>query len=105
MSPLRMIYLALAIWGAAQPVFYFVVWIADNGFGLPGLFVAWKVFAANTGLIATMNVAVFALGVFVIAETAVRRNWDALIVLPATALFGPNLGLPLYLFLRSRPVR
>jgi uncharacterized protein DUF2834 len=104
MSPLRMIYLALAIWGAAQPMFYFVPWIADNGFDIRGLFAAWQIFATNTGLMMTLNVAVIALGVFVIAETAVRRNWSVLIVFPVTFLIGINCGLPLYLFLRTRPV-
>jgi len=104
MSPLRIIYLVLAIWGAVQPLFYFVPWIADNGFDIRGLFVAWKIFAVNTGLMAALNVAGFALVIFVIAEVSVRRNWSALLVLPVIVLVGLNCGLPLYLFLRTRPV-
>ena len=41
---------------------------------------------------------------WIVAEVAVRRNWSALWAIPATALFGPGCGLPLYLFLRTRPV-
>jgi Protein of unknown function DUF2834 len=104
MSLLRIIYLVLAIWGAAQPMFYLVPWVMSNGFEIRGLFVAWQIFAANTGMMLTLNIAVIALSVFVIAETAVRRNWGALVVLPVTFLIGLNCGLPLYLFLRSRPV-
>ena len=63
MSILRMIYLALAVWGAVT------------------------------------------LTVWVIAEVAVRRNWLALIAIPATFGIGVSCGLPLYLFLRSAPVK
>ena len=35
---------------------------------------------------------------------AVRRNWSALVAIPATFLIGVSCGLPLYLFLRTRPV-
>jgi hypothetical protein len=34
----------------------------------------------------------------------VRRNWVALICIPATYMIGVSCALPLYLFLRSRPV-
>lgn len=104
MSPLRIIYLVLAIWGAVQPMFYLVPWVMDNGFDIRGMFVAWKIFAANTGMMLVLDIAIIALSVFVIAETSVRRNWGALVVLPVTFLVGLNCGLPLYLFLRSRPV-
>lgn len=37
------------------------------------------------------------------AETSVRRNWEAFLTLPGLIL-GIGCALPLYLFLRSRPV-
>jgi len=45
------------------------------------------------------------LTVWIIAEVSVRRNWRALIAIPATFCIGVSCGLPLYLFLRSAPVR
>ena len=42
--------------------------------------------------------------VFIVSEVSVRRNWIALIAIPATFGVGVSFGLPLYLFLRSRPV-
>jgi len=49
-------------------------------------------------------IAGIALTVWVVAETTVRRNWLALIVLPVTLGIGISCGLPLYLYLRTRPV-
>lgn len=104
MSPLRMIYLGLAIWGAVQPMYHLILWIQANGTDFWLLVAAWKANAASTGLFWDLFIAAIALSVFVIAEVAVRRNWIALIAIPATFLVGISFGLPLYLFLRTRPV-
>ncbi|MDX2483854.1 MAG: DUF2834 domain-containing protein [Pseudodonghicola sp.] len=104
MSPLRMIYLALAIWGAVHPMVHFATWFGENGFDLPGMVTAWTANAASRGLMWDLILAAIALTVFVIAEVAVRRNWIALVAIPATLCIGVSCGLPLYLFLRSRPV-
>ena len=42
--------------------------------------------------------------VWAVAETLVRKNWIALVAIPATLFVGVSFGLPLYLFLRTRPV-
>ncbi|TMM51578.1 DUF2834 domain-containing protein [Sulfitobacter sabulilitoris] len=102
MSPLRMIYLALAIWGAIHPMYYFVTWFAANGVSLPGMVAAWHVNAASSGLVWDLTIAAVTLTVWILAEVAVRRNWLALIAIPATFGIGVSCGLPLYLFLRSR---
>ena len=34
MSVLRIIYLALAIWGAIHPMYYFVGWFQENGWSI-----------------------------------------------------------------------
>lgn len=104
MSPLRMIYLALAIWGAIHPMYYFVQWFAMNGLDLNGMIDAWHVNAASSGLVWDLTISAIALTVFVVAEVWVRRNWIALIAIPATFCIGVSCGLPLYLFLRTRPV-
>ena len=104
MSPLRMLYLALAVWGAVHPMIHFGAWFAENGFDLVGLGAAWHANAATSGLVWDLTIAAIALTVFVLAEVAVRRNWSALWALPATWLIGVSCGLPLYLFLRSRKI-
>lgn len=104
MSPLRVIYLALAIWGAVHPMYYFMQWFSENGFDLAGMVEAWHANAASSGLVWDLTIAAVTLTVFIIAEVAVRRNWLGLIAIPATFCIGVSCGLPLYLFLRTRPV-
>ncbi|MFT7594541.1 MAG: putative membrane protein YczE [Paracoccaceae bacterium] len=104
MSPLRMIYLGLAIWGAVHPMAHMARWYQATGGGLGQMFAAWQVNAASSAMLWDLTIAAIALTVFVIAEVAVRRNWIALIAIPATFLIGLSCGLPLYLFLRTRPV-
>ena len=104
MSPPRMIYLALAVWGAIHPMFYFVQWFTSNGFDIMGMVDAWHINAATSGLVWDLTIAFIALTVWIVAEVAVRRNWIALIAIPATICIGVSCGLPLYLFLRTRPV-
>ena len=105
MSVLRSIYLALAVWGAVHPMVWFVIHMRDTGTGLTGLIDAWYVNAATTGLTWDLTIAAFTLTLWVLAETWVRKNWLALLAIPATFCIGVSCGLPLYLFLRSAPVR
>ncbi len=102
MTPLRIVWLALALWGAVHPMYWFVRHMSETGTGLGGLIDAWYVNASTTGLTWDLTIAAVTLTVWIVAETAVRRNWEALI---ATFCIGVSCGLPLYLFLRSRPVR
>lgn len=102
MSPLRMIYLALAIWGAIHPMYYFVTYMRETGTGLGGLIDAWYVNASTHGLVWDLTIAAIALTVWIIAETIVRKNWLGLVAIPATYCIGVSCGLPLYLFLRTR---
>lgn len=104
MSPLRMVYLVLALWGALHPMWYLVPWLVENGVDLQGLVAAWQANAAATGLFWDLVIAAVALTIWILAEVAVRRNWSALWAIPATFLIGVSCGLPLYLFLRTRPV-
>jgi len=104
MSLLRMIYLGLAIWGAIHPMYYFITWFNENGYDLMAMVDAWHVNTASSGLVWDLTIAAVALTVFIVSETFVRRNWIALVAIPATFCIGVSCGLPLYLFLRSRPV-
>lgn len=105
MTPLRIVWLALALWGAVHPMYWFLRHMSETGTGLGGLIDAWYVSASTTGLTWDLTIAAIALTVWIVAETAVRRNWEALIAIPATFCIGVSCGLPLYLFLRARPVR
>ena len=104
MSPLRMIYLALAVWGAVHPMFFYVTYMRDTGTGFSGLMDAWVANASTTGLAWSLMIAAIAVTVWAIAETCVRKNWSALLAIPATWGIGVSCGLPLYLFLRTRGV-
>ena len=104
MSVLRMIYLALAVWGAIHPMSWFIAWFNENGYSLAGMVEAWHVNAATSGLVWDLTIAAIALTIWICAETWVRKNWIALVAIPATFCIGVSCGLPLYLFLRTRPV-
>lgn len=104
MSVLRMIYLALAVWGAVHPMSWFLAWFSEHGYSLAGMVEAWHANAATSGLVWDLTIAAVALTVWIIAEVWVRKNWTALIAIPATFCIGVSCGLPLYLFLRTRPV-
>ena len=105
MSILRMIYLALAVWGAIHPMTYFVQWFQANTWDIMAMVDAWHVNTATSGLVWDLTIAAIALTIWIIAEVAVRRNWAALIAVPATFCIGVSCGLPLYLFMRTAPIR
>ncbi len=102
MSVLRLIFLALAIWGAVHPMSWFLAWFGENGYDLGAMVAAWKVNAATTGLFWDLTIAAVALTVWILAEAVPRRRWLDLLAIPATFCIGVSCGLPLYLFLRLR---
>lgn len=104
MTPLRWAYLGLAIWGAVHPMIYFVRWFNTHGWDLGRMIDAWFVNDASSGLVWDLTIAAIALTLWILAETLVRRNYEALLAIPATFCIGVSCGLPLFLFLRSRPV-
>jgi hypothetical protein len=104
MTPMRWIYLALAIWGAIHPMYYFMSYLAANEWSFGALIDAWYVNDSTTGLTWDLTIAAVSLTIWIIAEVVVRRNWVALIAIPATYCIGVSCGLPLYLFLRSKPI-
>lgn len=100
---MRLVYLALAIWGAIHPMYWFVTYMHETDTGLSGLIDAWYVNASTTGLTWDLTIAAIALTVWIIAETVRSRAWVNLVAIPATFCIGVSCGLPLYLWLRSRP--
>ena len=103
MSPVRILYLALAIVGAVMPMRYFIRWFNENAWSLSEMITAWHVNDATRGLVWDLSIAAIALSAFIIAEVSVRRDYWLLICIPATFGVGVSFGLPLYLFLRSKP--
>ncbi|SDI15263.1 DUF2834 domain-containing protein [Salipiger marinus] len=103
MIRLRHLWLALAVWGAVHPLWHLGGFLSGGGqlADLPGL---WTANAAVTALSWDLMIAASVLSLWCLSEVAVRRNWSALLALPATWLVGVSFGLPLYLWLRSRPV-
>lgn len=103
MSLLRILFLVLAIWGTIHPMAYFLQWFGEHGFDLGAMVQAWHVNSATSGLVWDLTIAAIALTVFIVVETVTRRDWAGLVAIPATFCIGVSCGLPLYLFLRSRP--
>ncbi|MGR3363072.1 MAG: DUF2834 domain-containing protein [Maritimibacter harenae] len=104
MSKLRLLYLALAVVGAIWPMWHFMTYLTSDGASLSGLFAQWTQGPAVTGMAIDLMIAGATLTIWIIAETAVRRNWSALWAIPAALFIGVSCGFPLYLFLRTRPV-
>ena len=97
---MRLVWLALAVWGAIHPMRWFLDWFADNGLSVSGLIAAWHVNAATSGLVWDLTIAAVSLTVWVGVESWRTANWRGLLAVPATFLIGVSCGLPLYLFLR-----
>ena len=85
-------------------MYYFVQWFLAEGWSLSKMVDAWHVNTASSGLVWDLTIAAVTLTIWIIAEVAVRRNWLALVAIPATFCIGVSCGLPLYLFLRAKPV-
>ncbi|MDS9466269.1 DUF2834 domain-containing protein [Paracoccus sp. MBLB3053] len=83
LTPLRLIWLAIALLG--------------------GVMALWRGEVLWHGARGTEMVAQVALGLWCMVETMVRRNWAAFLTYPALAL-GIGCALPLYLFIRSRRI-
>lgn len=99
---MRYVFLALAVWGAVHPMYYFAAWFGANGFDLMGMVDAWHANAATSGLVWDLTIAAVALTLWVVFEAWQRRDWMRLLAIPATFCIGVSCGLPLYLYLRMR---
>ncbi len=89
MSALRKTYLILAIIGAVAPLVLVSGWRPAQAFFAPD----WSAL-----------IALLALVVFAGYECVARKNYLPLLALPIATLIGLGAGLPLYLFLRSKPL-
>ena len=99
-----MIYLALACLGTIVPMLAYFPWMQENSAGVGELIAAWKANGATTGLYYDLLISALALNVWIIAETYIRKDYWVLLCVPAIYLIGVSCALPLFLFLRTRPV-
>ena len=104
MSALRITYLALAVIGAIFPMWHLIGYLFSEGGSLFGMLALWTENSAVTALSFDLLISGTVLIIWIIAETLVRKNWIAFVAIPATFVIGVSCGLPLYLFLRTRPV-
>lgn len=99
---MRLLWLALALWGAVHPMSWFLDWFGEHGFSLSGMIEAWHANAATSGLVWDLTVAAVALTLWVVTDCVRTRHWRGLWAIPATWTIGVGCGLPLYLFLRRQ---
>ena len=97
---MRWLFAALAVWGTVHPMYWFMSYMAANGWSLAALIDAWYVNDSTTGLTWDLTIAAIALTVWVLIEAVERRHWLGLIAIPATFCIGVSCGLPFYIFLR-----
>ncbi len=100
MSRLRIAYLVLTLAGLLLPLGCFLAIPAQGG-----LIHGWFIRLYGTGPAGAEAISIAALSIWAMAETLVRRNWIALLAIPAGLLFGLSCGLPLYLLIRSARIR
>jgi len=99
---MRWLFLALAVWGAVHPMYYFVSWFMENGWSIMAMVDAWHANDAASGLVWDLTIAAVTLTIWIVVEVARTRDWIRLLAVPATFCIGVSCGLPLYLFFRSR---
>ncbi|MGB3407270.1 MAG: DUF2834 domain-containing protein [Jannaschia sp.] len=102
MTPFRILLLILCVLGVVLPMRYFLPWLSANDWSLGAMVEAWHANDASSGLVWDLTVAAITLTVWIVAECVKKRDWLGLVAIPATYFVGVSLGLPLYLFLRSR---
>ncbi|MEC9342683.1 MAG: DUF2834 domain-containing protein [Pseudomonadota bacterium] len=99
---MRNVLIGLAIVGTVVPWMFFSRFIGENGLDLVG-FVA-QPFAANAsaGFAADLIISAIVFLVWSSADARQRRVRNWWITIPAVALVGLSLALPLYLLMRER---
>ena len=100
---MRYVWLALAVWGTIHPMYYFVAWFNANTWDIMAMVDAWHANAATSGLVWDLTIAAVTLTIWAIYEAFSRKNYLSLLAVTATFMIGVSCGLPLYLYLRSRP--
>lgn len=104
MSALRAAYLILALLGATLPMRHFLALLASLDWSVGAMIDAWFAVPAATGLAWDLTIAAGALVLWILVECRARDDKLSLLAVPVTFCIGVGCALPLYLFLRSRPM-
>ena len=105
MSVVRIIYLLFLVLGIVMPLPHYWAWFEQNPGGIASFLDAASVNHASAAMAMSLFVTGVVTTVFASAECIARRDRIGWIAVPVTVFLGPSVGLPLYLFLRSRQVR
>ncbi|MEX0970573.1 MAG: DUF2834 domain-containing protein [Paracoccaceae bacterium] len=104
MTHSRTVFLVLALVGAAGPLYFMFGFMQVNGFSFGGVFNAWGANMATRGLMVNMLLSCLVLTVWAVLEAPARRDYLPLVAIPVAFYVGFSCGLPLYLYLRARPL-
>ena len=101
----RTIFLGLTVAALAFPVRRMVLWVSDHGLDVDLLVADLTASDPARSVTGAVLIASAALIVFIIGEATIRRDWLSMACcLPATLILGVAVGLPLYLYMRLRPL-
>ena len=104
MDVTRTLYLLLTLVALIFPVRRFILWVWENGLDMEPLVSALTASDPARSVSMAVLIASFATLIFIVGEAFTRRDWWSLICVPITLIFGVAVGLPLYLYLRLRPL-
>ena len=100
----RAIFLLLTLAALAFPVRRMVLWLSEHGLDFTLLAAELTSNDPARSVTGAVVIASAAVIVFIIGEATTRRDWLSMICIPVTLIFGLAVGLPLYLYLRLRPL-
>ncbi len=100
----RTLYAILFLTALAFPVRRFVLWFHEHGFDFPLLIDEVTATGPATGVTGAVLIASLTAIIFMIGECITRRDRLSIVAVPVTLVFGVAVGLPLYLYLRLRPI-
>lgn len=100
----RLSFLVLTLLALIFPVRRYVLWFSENGLDFDLLIREVTVNDPATGLVGAILIASAATIILIIGEAFLRRDWLSLLCIPVTLVFGVGVGLPLYLWMRLRPL-
>ena len=99
---MRLLYISLAVIGAAVPYSQFLPWLSKHGLNV-SLFIQ-ELSSTNIGAFFGLDVVICAIALicFIRHEGAKRGMRMLWLPIAATCLIGVSCGLPLFLYLRER---
>jgi len=100
----RTLYAILFLTALVFPVRRFVLWFQDHGFDLDLLIAEVTATEPAKGVTGAVIIASLAAIIFMVGECVTRRDRLSIVAVPVTLVFGVAVGLPLYLYLRLRPI-